>query len=104
MNQIQGGPGKSPDLRDGQWHHVAVTSTNTGGAAPQFTVTLYLDGRPIDTGTTPQGIWSDVRPNSQLGVGRDNTGPWVYYQGLIDDLRIYPRALTATEVLALAAM
>jgi hypothetical protein len=103
MNQLLGGPGKSPDLRDNQWHHVAVTSTNTGGSAPQFTVTLYLDGQPIDSATTPQGIWADVRPDSQLGIGRDQSGTWTTYTGLLDDLRIYPRALTATEVASLAS-
>jgi Concanavalin A-like lectin/glucanases superfamily len=102
MNLPLGGPGRTPDVRDGQWHHIAVTSATTGSASPTFTVTLYLDGKIIDSGSTPQGIWASLRPDSQLGVGRRNGGEWTFYSGLIDDVRVYSRVLTAEEVGALA--
>jgi len=90
----------STDVRDGQWHHVAAVLVDDGSPDANE-ITLYLDGleevisteldEPIDTAST--------------GVVRIGDGPWNYWPfiGLIDDVRIYDRALTQPELQELAA-
>jgi hypothetical protein len=76
------------------WHHVAVVLDATGGH-------LYLDGglvfsnaamtlRPADLG---------AMPNDWIGRSEFPNDP--YFDGDIDEFRVYNRALTAAEVLAL---
>ena len=77
-------------LTDTDWHHLAGTFDGTTGR-------LYLDG--VATGT-PDTSGSLVTNNLNLYIGR-NTDPDVattYFNGLIDDVRIYNRALSAQEV------
>ena len=86
-------------LTDNQWHHIAVVLANDG-SLDISEARLYVDGQlettggvlayPINTG----GI-QDV----QLGVF---TPLPVYFNGLMDDVRIYSRALTDAEITALA--
>jgi hypothetical protein len=80
-------------LPTGVWKHVAVTlSGNTG--------TLYVDGVQVGQNTN-----ITLRPSS-LGntnlnyIGRSQYSD-PYLDGQIDEFRIYNRALSAAEVLAL---
>jgi glucose/arabinose dehydrogenase/PKD repeat protein/fibronectin type 3 domain-containing protein len=73
----------------GQWTHVAVVFN---GTQAQF----YVNGALV--ATRPVGASITARGN-QLRIGADaNTQQ--FYKGTIDDLRIYKRALTASEVQA----
>jgi hypothetical protein len=73
----------------GQWSHVAVIFN---GTQAQFYVNGALVAtRPVAASITARG--------NQLRIGADaNTQQ--FYKGAIDDLRIYKRALTASEVQA----
>lgn len=84
------------ETHDDRWHHVAVVVRPAEAPNLYDDVTLYLDGQvavihdiglldlwPIDTGNE-----LDVR------IGRN-------FKGLIDDLRIYSRALSEDEIHAL---
>ncbi len=109
MSERLGGPGKSPDLRDGQWHHIAVTATLIPDAdptkVPTFSSALYVDGTLIDSGPAQprsQGIWSSLRPDNQFGAARNADNSWSYYTGLLDDARIYDRVLGPEEIKGLA--
>jgi hypothetical protein len=78
----------------GQWHHLAGVVDNTAK-----TVTLYVDGLPVgstpytgnprDYGTLPYYIGTSNHDASAYN--------W-YFDGMIDDVRIFDRALSATEV------
>jgi hypothetical protein len=68
-------------LGDNQWHHIVVV--NSAGA-----VTFYLNGTP--DGTATGGMAFDV--------GSIGSGFGGYFAGKIDDVRVYNRALSATEV------
>ncbi|WP_162386051.1 LamG-like jellyroll fold domain-containing protein [Spirosoma endbachense] len=71
---------------DGRWH--LLTFTHDGS-----TLKLYLDG-------TVQKTATNVTLNtasSGLAIGRFATGPY-YFAGSLDEVRIYNRALTDTEV------
>jgi len=73
----------------GQWSHVALVFN---GTQAQFYVNGALVAtRPVTASITARG--------NQLRIGADaNTQQ--FYKGTIDDLRIYKRALTASEVQA----
>ena len=79
-------------LNTGQWYHVAATWDGS-------TVRVYLDGvldnDPPDSYTSP--LATDSRP---LYIGGREGADW--FDGIIDDVRIYNRALTAVEVAQLA--
>jgi hypothetical protein len=70
---------------DGIWHHIAATRSN--GA-----VSLYIDGQLIGSDTRTV----DVSNSASFKIGK-----WSFensFHGKIDDIRIYNRALSATEV------
>lgn len=81
-------------LVDDTWHHVVGT---LGGGVMR----LYVDGQQVGELTNVrmaanyQGVWR---------VGGDNLNGWTnrpasdYFNGTIDEVAVYPRALTAAEV------
>jgi RHS repeat-associated protein len=81
-------------VNDGVFHHVAVTYD---GAVE----TTYLDGVSIGTKTFGQlGYSTDYK--YQLGTGFTSfwpniNGGWVTFNGLIDEARVFNRALSAAE-------
>jgi hypothetical protein len=88
-------------IADNNWHHYAVVRT---GASGNWTVRIYLDGVLDSTtssiATNPSGAASDY---SLIG-GLSNAGSsYAGYlmNGVLDDVRIYNRALSATEVRSL---
>lgn len=60
---------------------------------------FYFDGQIKSPSTTTTLM--NLDNTEQLFIGRDSSGNYNMTKGLIDDLRIYNRALSATEVLAL---
>jgi len=74
---------------DGMWHHVAVTFFGT-------TTKIYIDGidRALDYDTV-----EDINISSLLNIGHE-AGIFLF-TGSLDDVRIYNRALTASDILEL---
>lgn len=86
-----------PDLRDGMFHHVAVTlnrSLINGGS-------LYVDGQLVLSfdPTSRSGSLVTTAP-LYLGAPAITLGN-SFFRGLIDEPAIYNRALSATEILAI---
>ena len=78
-----------PVLQAGQWYHIAAT--NVGNS-----VTLYLNGSAVATGNltinTPSGTQFDIgRVPGSLGDTRK-------LDGVVDEVSVYNRALTADEI------
>jgi hypothetical protein len=74
----------------GTWHHVAVVRSSS-------TMKAYLDGTAKLSGS----LENPGTGNGHLNIGADRTASSSYvYGGLIDDVRIYNRALAAGEVLS----
>ena len=69
---------------DTEWHHFAVTYAGDGGS-------WYLDGEYIDVSEGAVGTIDRVRIGAKL---EDNN----YFPGLVDDVRIYNKALTLAEI------
>ncbi|MDQ0497294.1 LamG domain-containing protein [Paenibacillus brasilensis] len=77
-------------LPTGGWHHVAITLNG-------YTATLYVDGVQVGSNTAMYKA-SDLAFTSQNWIGRSQWSADPYLNGLMDNFRIYTRALTASEV------
>ncbi|MDA0744976.1 MAG: DUF5011 domain-containing protein [bacterium] len=75
-----------PALKDFQ--HLAVTYENS-------TITLYLNGQPTGTQNYPDAQFYLLK----LGRNRRNN---TYFEGLVDEVKIYDRALSAETIAELA--
>jgi|GEM_PF-6348566 len=78
------------------WHHVAV-----GIDAVNKMHCLYLDGQVIAK-TTGRRTPSDLGNTTQNWLGRSQYTADPYFNGSLDDFRIYDRMLSDIEVMALA--
>jgi hypothetical protein len=88
----------APDALPTGWQHVAVVIDGTS-----MTMQLYLHGLEVDSGET-DALPSDIGDANQSWLGRSQYDWDPYFQGSIDDVRIYDRALSADEVLYLSNM
>jgi len=83
-------------LNNNQWRHIAATYDGQN-------VCLYIDGtgagHPVKTpGPLKKSTWDLCIGNSVVDYG---TGEFLAYDGLIDEVRIYNRALSAAEIKSL---
>ena len=72
----------------GAWHHVALVLDNASGTA-----TGYVDG--IKSGTAP---YAGKALGGSVKIGSYFSGAGVFYSGLLDDFRLYARALSQAEI------
>jgi hypothetical protein len=83
----------SADLRNGQWHHMAITvdrDSATGGKA-------YVDGAL--TGTfNPTARSGNLSNNQPLLIGQHETAAIADFIGQIDEVEIFSRAITGADV------
>ena len=81
----------STNTHDGAWHHSV-------GTVSASTASLYLDGVLVASsdasGSGTLTLDDDVFIGARGGNSRDG-----YFDGIIDDVRIYTRALTSNEVM-----
>ena len=94
---FENGGGNGPDftggrLSNGVWYHVAVTWDATTRKA-----ILYLDGAAVNSQTTTYDMPDTTSP---LYIGKKGYAPEQYFNGAIDEVMIYNRALSAEEILA----
>ena len=71
------------------WHHIAVTYDGT-------TVAIYVDG-VLDV----SALKSLGTINSVLSMGKVISGGWTPFNGLIDEVELFDRALSAAEIRAI---
>ena len=74
------------NVQDGQWHHVAATIDAKGAK-------LYVDGVLENQNAVP-GNWK----GANAAIGRSLTGSPGFYSGLVDEVMIFHRPLTAAEI------
>jgi fibronectin type 3 domain-containing protein len=74
-----------------EWHHVAVTLSGSAG-------TLYIDGVAAGTNTNMGNKPSALGTTNQNYIGKSQFGSDAYLNSIVDEFRIYNRALTATEL------
>ena len=84
-------------LAGAEWNHVAATLDASARLA-----TLYINGEVSAQNTTVTFRPKDIVVTGTNYLGRSHYLADSTYRGLLDDFRIYSRALSASEVLSLA--
>jgi hypothetical protein len=90
-----GGTAVTPDVR----HHVAVVvDDNANGGAN--TISLYFNGNLLGSGTLQSGSTYSMSglSNANAFLGRSLFSADAYFNGSIDEFRVYNHALNLTEV------
>jgi autotransporter-associated beta strand protein len=84
--------GGNSNVNDGNWHFIAITD-NSGAK------NIFVDGN-LDASYTASQMWNAVATGNQLWIGGSaDTGDGnLPFNGLIDDVYIYGRALSQAEV------
>ena len=85
----------------GDWLHIVLVVNNTDKI-------LYLDGKEVArdglnkaanfSSMNGQDLYIGIMASSNMTLGGYGSGAWYPFYGKIDDVRIYNRALTGTEV------
>ena len=78
-----------------QWHHVAVSYDGS-------TIRFYIDGVKDTTEVPVELLFG--RATQPLHIGADLPDDNQYFDGRVDDVRVYNRALSATEIAGLATV
>eukprot|EP01060_Flectonema_neradi_P026648 TRINITY_DN3582_c0_g1_i2.p1 TRINITY_DN3582_c0_g1~~TRINITY_DN3582_c0_g1_i2.p1 ORF type:complete len:1436 (+),score=300.40 TRINITY_DN3582_c0_g1_i2:392-4699(+) len=78
-------------LEIGQWTHIATVMDSTG-------VSFYVDGVEVARNNGGGSLKSEHTQNTAIGARSD--GQFHFFHGMIDEVRIWDRALTADEVMA----
>jgi hypothetical protein len=84
----------STAITPGVWTHVALTFNDSTNA-----VNFYIDGAPNSSGTISNNLANTPQP---IVIGWSGQGGQ-FFDGSIDDMRVYNRVLTPAEITALAA-
>ena len=89
-----------PTLRDGNWHHIAVSYT---GLTSGNNIAVYYDGASIHSFARPSfsPLKKDLFIGNMAGTAWGSAGGGNPYTGLMDDFILAPRCLTAKEVASL---
>lgn len=84
------------NITQGEWHHIVMVSDGK-------VATIYLDGKFINSSSVDSSI--NIDTNSPMFIGAAPPGACgsvhAFYNGDIDEVRIYNRTLTVSEVTAL---
>ncbi len=75
-------------LNDGEWHHIVGTRDDSNN------ILLYVDNVVECTGTNNENVDTDYK----VFIGKHGTRNESYFDGLIDDVRIYNRAVAPPGV------
>lgn len=93
VSDFPGGAARVPLRR---WVHLAASFDGTVGR-------VYVDGVQVASQTVRQRISSETRPLLIGGNQNDATGrPKEFFEGFVDEVRLYRRALSSQEIALLA--
>jgi len=84
------------NVNDGEWHHVAGVYDAAGKV-------LYVDGH-VDASDTATGAIPSPGTSYNVNIGANAQQTGRHWSGLIDDARIYKRALSAKEIKIIAGL
>lgn len=88
------------NLSAGTWYHVALVRSGSRG---NWRVTLYINGASDNSTTTPYNPNATSDREDTIGSLKNANGDYrQFFDGKIDDVRLYTRALTASEISAVA--
>ena len=82
-------------VTDGEWHHVAMTVPGNGTLGD---VILYVEGvDDMGVANNPANLFN-LGSTMDVSIGRRATDNDRYYNGMIDDVRIYNKTLSDKEI------
>lgn len=103
--EVQGGAiVGSTNLHDGQWHHVAVVCDdfNNDSTMNVNETKLYVDG-VADSIASASSRAINTTAGTTAVLGGSNHSAGYSFAGGIDELRVFPEALSAAEIQALSS-
>ncbi|MEL6561842.1 MAG: LamG-like jellyroll fold domain-containing protein, partial [Bacteroidota bacterium] len=83
----------STAINDGQWHHIAIVFQKSS-----LTRKIYVDGKDDTNSSTNYNGSSEDKSNFKLRLGRTARGSHKYYEGLMDEIRIWDHVRTEEEI------
>lgn len=92
------GEARGGSFSTGTWHHVA------GSVKKGLFVNVYLDGLPAENQLALSGATSDLAAPLRIGRSGPVPGPAEYLAGDVDDVRLFPSALSHVQVHGLATL
>ena len=85
----------SGDSLNGSWHHVAVVLTNNAGSQEENQ--LYIDAE-LRSSSLLQGSFTHSTVGTQFFMGGRDTTSSYKFSGDLDEVRVYDRGLSASEI------
>ena len=85
--------GKDSSLNNGEWHHLAAVREVESGL-----MSIYVDGVLDNSGSGPSAGGSIDCGRIAVGMNEVNGAPTQTFSGLLDNVVLYERALSAAEV------
>jgi hypothetical protein len=82
------------------WHHIAVVLAE----GTPYTGIMYVDGAVAATNSAMTTHLSDIGATTNNWLGRSQFTNDPYFNGSLDDFRVYKRALSQEEIVALMAL
>ena len=82
------------------WHHIAIVLP----AGTTYTGTMYIDGVAVATNNAMTLHMADIGATSNNWLGRSQFSADPFFNGSLDDFRVYKRALSKQEITALFAV
>jgi PKD repeat protein/photosystem II stability/assembly factor-like uncharacterized protein len=86
----------STKINDGKWHHVAIVLKDQGLNTTLKDISFYVDGKLDIPSTIPTATAVNTGIGADVAVGSFAFG--TPYNGLIDDIRIYSKAMTSEDI------
>jgi len=86
------------DLLDGNWHMYTLTIDDNFAAGGKKKIAIYLDGVQVDVDADIVAWAFNPGPENLTMWRRSNNTVWTYYDGYLDDIRIYNTDLFDYEV------
>lgn len=77
----------------GRWYHIACTYDD-----PNNTINLFVDGKLIKSKTDATSDFSSAVNDGELRIGRERDFYGYYFNGQIDDVRVFNYTLTPLQV------
>ncbi len=89
----------SSSVNDGSFHHIAVTYDGSSQAAG---VKIYLDGISQALTTVYDSLTGSILNDVNPTISKDIEGN--YFNGLVDEVKVFNRALSASEIASQSGM
>lgn len=86
------------NLNNNTWYYITATWDGTIGSTSH--AHIYINGAEVTNYLTGQtGVGTHNNPNNIYWIGYGSTGSYYYWNGSIDEVRVWNRTLTPSDVL-----